>query len=66
MALIAGAFGDQKVSLGSVIQKQKLNNQAELVLLTGAISDVNIQKALTNIKSLNVVTEVYNVIRVEE
>ena len=25
-----------------------------------------IQKALTNIKSLNVVTEVYNVIRVEE
>ena len=66
LALIAGAFGDQKVSLGSVIQKQKLNNQAELVLLTGAISDVNIQKALTNIKSLNVVTEVYNVIRVEE
>lgn len=66
LALIAGAFGDQKVSLGSVIQKQKLNNQAELVLLTGAISDVNIQKALNNIKSLNVVTEVYNVIRVEE
>ena len=66
LALIAGAFGDQKVSLSSVIQKQKLNNQAELVLLTGAISDVNIQKALTNIKSLNVVTEVYNVIRVEE
>ena len=66
LALIAGAFGDQKVSLGSVIQKQKLNNQAESVLLTGAISDVNIQKALTNIKSLNVVTEVYNVIRVEE
>lgn len=66
LALIAGAFGDQKVSLSSVIQKQKLNNQAELVLLTCAISDVNIQKALTNIKSLNVVTEVYNVIRVEE
>lgn len=66
LALIAGAFGDQKVSLSSVIQKQKLNNQAELVLLTGAISDVNIQKALTNIKSLNVVIEVYNVIRVEE
>ena len=66
LALIAGAFGDQKVSLSSVIQKQKLNNQAELVLLTGAISDVNIQKALNNIKSLNVVTEVYNVIRVEE
>ncbi len=66
LALIAGSFGDQKVSLGSVIQKQKLNNQAELVLLTGAISDVNIQKALNNIKSLNVVTEVYNVIRVEE
>ena len=66
LALIAGAFGDQKVSLGSVIQKQKLNNQAELVLLTGAISDIKIKKALTNIKSLNVVTEVYNVIRVEE
>ena len=66
LALIAGAFGDQKVSLSSVIQKQKLNNQAELVLLTGAISDANIQKALTNIKALSSVTEVYNVIRVEE
>ena len=66
MALIAGAFGEQKVSLSSVIQKQKMNNHAELVLLTGAISDANIQKALTNIKALSAVTEVYNVIRVEE
>lgn len=65
LAAIAGAFGAHNVSLNSVIQKRKVNNCAELVLITYHVSDANIRKALTTIKDMSVLTTVQNVIRVE-
>jgi len=65
LAAIAGAFGAHNVSLNSVIQKRKVNNCAELVLITYHVSDANIRLALNAIKDMSVVTKVRNVIRVE-
>lgn len=65
LAAIAGAFGAHNVSLNSVIQKRKVNNCAEVVLITYLVSDANIRRALSTIKDMSVLTTVRNVIRVE-
>ncbi|MEG6585705.1 homoserine dehydrogenase [Dendrosporobacter sp. 1207_IL3150] len=65
LAAIAGAFGAHNVSLNSVIQKRKVNNCAEVVLITYHVSDANIRMALNTIKDMSGLTTVKNVIRVE-
>ncbi|MGI6093034.1 MAG: homoserine dehydrogenase [Veillonellaceae bacterium] len=64
LAAIAGAFGAQQVSLNSVIQKRKVNNCAEIVLITYYVSEANIRLAIDTIKGMSVVNEVKNIIRV--
>lgn len=65
LAAIAGAFGAQQVSLHSVIQKRKVNNSSELVLITYQVSDANLRLAINTISGMSVVNKVSNVIRVE-
>ncbi|MGD0153378.1 MAG: homoserine dehydrogenase [Thermacetogeniaceae bacterium] len=69
LASIAGVFGNNRVSLGSVIQKRTLNvagvSMAELVLITHDVMEQDVQDALTVIKGLSIVGSVENVIRVE-
>lgn len=65
LAAIAGAFGAQQVSLHSVIQKSKVNNCAELVLITNQVRDADLRLAISTISDLSVVNKVCNVIRVE-
>ena len=65
LAAIAGAFGAQLVSLHSVIQKSKVTNCAELVLITNQVVDSNLRLAINTLQSLPVVNKVCNVIRVE-
>lgn len=65
LAAIAGAFGAQQVSLHSVIQKRKVNNCSELVLITYRVSDANLRLAINTISGMSVVNNVRNVIRVE-
>lgn len=65
LAAIAGAFGAQQVSLHSVIQKSKVNNCAELVLITNQVVDAGLRLAISTIAGLSVVNKVCNVIRVE-
>jgi homoserine dehydrogenase len=65
LAAIAGAFGAQQVSLNTVIQKRKVNNCSEIVLITYRVSDANLRLALNTITGMSVVNEVCNVIRVE-
>ncbi len=65
LAAIAGAFGAQQVSLHSVIQKRKVNNSSELVLITYQVSDANLRLAINTISGMSVVNTVSNVIRVE-
>lgn len=64
LAAIAGAFGAQQVSLNSVIQKRKVNNCAEIVLITYNVSEANIRLAIDTIRGMSVVNEVKNLIRV--
>ena len=65
LATIAGAFGAQLVSLHSVIQKSKVSNCAELVLITNQVLDSNLRLAINTLARLSVVNKVCNVIRVE-
>jgi homoserine dehydrogenase len=64
LANIAYIFGDNDVSLASVIQHTS-GKSAELVLITHEVLEKNLQEALKGIKELPVVNEVSNVIRVE-
>lgn len=64
---IATAFGDAEVSLKSVIQtKRNVIDHAEIVAVTHIVRHASIQKALDALKSLSVVDEIRNVIRVEK
>ncbi|MDI6892727.1 MAG: homoserine dehydrogenase [Actinomycetota bacterium] len=65
LAKIAKAFGDNDVSLASVIQKGPRGANAELVFVTHLTREKNLRVALKAIEGLDVVNEVCNVIRVE-
>jgi len=65
LATIAGAFGAQEVSLHSVIQKRKVDNLSELVLITNQVLDASLRLAIKTLAGLEVVNKVSNVIRVE-
>lgn len=65
LAAIASAFGDQQVSLQSVIQKENLGNKAEVVLVTHRTKEGYIRKALKTLEAMEAVEEISNVIRVE-
>lgn len=65
LASIAGAFGRRNVSLSSVIQKERGQEQVGLVFITHEALERNVREALGDISELAVVKEVCNVIRVE-
>lgn len=65
LAQIAKAFGDNEVSIESVIQKETGEKGAELVFVTHQVREENLQMALGDIGGLEVVNEVASVIRVE-
>ncbi len=65
LAAIASVFGNQEVSVASVIQKRNLEHIAEIVWVTHDVLERNIQDALKIIAGLSIVEEVCNVIRVE-
>lgn len=66
LASIAFVFGNNEVSLASVIQKQTKGQAAEIVLVTHRVHEKNLQDALKIIKELSTVNEVSSVIRVED
>lgn len=65
LAAIATVFGNQEVSLASVLQKRTIGNIAEIVWVTHDVLEKNIQDALKIIGGLSIVEEISNVIRVE-
>jgi len=64
LAQIAFVFGENQVSLASVIQKQTVGEMAELVLITHDVPEENLHRALATLAELPVVDRIYNVIRV--
>jgi homoserine dehydrogenase len=65
MAHIAKIFGDNNVSLASVLQKQKDNPVVPLVFITHHVKEKDLEKSLNEIKELDDVIEIKSVIRVE-
>ncbi|MDO8885526.1 homoserine dehydrogenase [Candidatus Oleimmundimicrobium sp.] len=66
LAKIAKVFGDNNVSLASVIQKGSQGSTADLILVTHLLKEKNFRMALNQIRKLSEVNEICNVIRVEE
>lgn len=65
LAGIAGAFGNNNVSLAAVTQKTT-GVIAELVLVTHRVQEANLRAAVEELKRLPTVETVANIIRVEE
>lgn len=65
LAAIAGTFGEHGVSLNSVIQKRKVDQCAEVVLITYSVPDANMRAALRTIENMAAVSKIRSVIRVE-
>lgn len=66
LAAIAAAFGAQQVSLQTVVQKRKVGEYAELVLITYHVPEKNMGLAVDTLRGMSVVAKVCSVIRVEE
>jgi len=64
MAAIAGAFGDHQVSLKSVIQKRRVGERAEIVLITHKVNDAALQQAVQTLSGMPVVNKISTVLRV--
>ncbi len=65
LAGIAGVFGNNNVSIASVLQKTSKQGLAELILITHRVKEVHLRDALTVLKGLSIVNAVKNVIRLE-
>ena len=64
LAKIAGVFGENEVSLESVVQKG-IGDQAQIVLITHEVMERNFRAAREGLAGLDVVLEIPSVIRVE-
>ncbi len=65
LAGIAGVFGNNDVSIATVVQKTNTDNMAELILITHSVREKDLQDSLTILKGMNIVSEINNVIRLE-
>jgi len=55
LAALANVFGDEQVSLDMVIQKRRVNDMAEIVLVTQLVEESSFKKALDKVVSLPVI-----------
>lgn len=65
LASIAGVFGNQNVSIATVLQKTSGQENAQLILITHRVEEANLQDSLTILKGMSMVTSIDNVIRLE-
>jgi len=67
LSKIAKVFGDNMVSIKSMVQKQTVKEKiARLIFITHDVKNKNLYKSIKEISRLDVVSKVLNVIRVEE
>jgi homoserine dehydrogenase len=65
LAAIASVFGECEVSISGVKQKEATGTDAELVILTHAVRESAMQKAVAEIRKLDVVLGVRSVLRAD-
>jgi len=66
LAKIASVFGDEGVSIASVVQKKTAGERAEIVWITHQVKERNVRKSLHRIERLDAVSAVSNWMRVLE
>lgn len=68
LAQITKVIGDARISISSIIQKEtdEIAQKAEIVITTHKARESSMQKALKQMEDLEVVSEIGNVVRVEE
>lgn len=67
LARIANVFGENSVSINSMIQKQiSRKGSARLVFITHEVSNKNLYKSIKELSGLDVIDEVLSIIRVED
>lgn len=64
LASIASVFGEEAVSIASVVQKKTVGDRAEIVWITHDVKERAIRRSLERIQALPAVVEVSNLIRV--
>ena len=63
LACIAKVFGDHKVSIARVVQKNATKEQAELVIVTDVVKEYHLKDALNELQNIESIKEVSSVIR---
>ncbi len=66
LASIAATFGNNQVGLRTVVQKQKIGECADLVLVTYSVSYENMSLAIEALKKMPIIDKICTVIRVED
>lgn len=62
-ARVAAAFGDEQVSIASIVQKSR-GVTADVVLVTHEAREASMQRVLGRLRALNVVTTIHAVLRI--
>ena len=65
LASIAGVFGNNNVSLETVLQKEATDDMAELILITHEVNEQDLKDSLAILKDMSIVGGIDNVIRLE-
>ncbi len=65
LAGIAGVFGNNNVSIATVLQKEVTSDMAELILITHEVKEQDLRDSLTVLKGMSIVGSINNVIRLE-
>lgn len=65
LAGIAGVFGNNNVSIASVLQQTTESDMAELILITHKVQEKDLKDSLTVLKGMSIVGKIDNVIRLE-
>lgn len=65
LASIAGVFGNNNVSLATVLQKEATDDMAELILITHEVNEQDLKDSLAILKDMSIVGSIDNVIRLE-
>jgi homoserine dehydrogenase len=65
LAGIAGVFGNNNVSIATVLQKSSDDNMAELIMITHRVREKGLRDALAVLSGMSIVSAINNVIRLE-
>lgn len=65
LAAIAGVLGNHNVSLATVLQKGRGENDAELVMITHEVMEKDLRDSLKVLEGMDIVRAINNVIRME-